>query len=81
MFLLWSILIIIILISFYKFYDKYLIKFITKKFNSSPCEVNALYEKADSVAEESNKNITKELEDIKEKKKTIQKIMSKKFKK
>lgn len=81
MFVLFAILAVIVLISIYKFSDKFLIPLITRKLNASPEEASSLYDEASVIAREADNDASKELKEASEKKKATEKLISKKFKK
>lgn len=80
MFVLFVILIIIILVSFYKFSDKFLIPLITRKLNASPEEASSLYDEASAIAKEADNDASNELKEASKKKKATTNLISKKFK-
>ena len=77
MFVLWSVLLIVSLICIYKFSDKYLIPLIVRKFNNSPNDVKNLYNQADSIAKNVEKEISKEKKEALKKEKEMNDLLIK----
>jgi len=81
MFVLYSIVIILVLVSIYKFSDKWLIPLINRRSEASSKEASDLYDEAASIAKKANKNADVELKKAKTRKEDAQKVVSKKFNK